>query len=84
METVVEHQREHREHPHEPPVERFMHATDRLRFFFGPADRADPEAPVAHRHDDFEQASEEELATFELETDSEGHHYVVRKPADSV
>ncbi|MBT1003447.1 hypothetical protein KIH31_12615 [Paenarthrobacter sp. DKR-5] len=56
-----------------------MHATDRLRAVFGPADRADPRVPVTHRHDDFEEASEEELATFEVETDSEGHHYGVRK-----
>lgn len=58
---------------------RFMNLTDKLRFFFGPASRGDDSAPVMHRHDDFEHASEENLATFEVETDSTGHHYAVRK-----
>ncbi|WP_427134251.1 hypothetical protein [Pseudarthrobacter sp. S9] len=56
-----------------------MDATDKLRFLFGPANRGDTAAPVMHRHDDFEHASEEDLATFEVETDSQGHHYAVRK-----
>jgi hypothetical protein len=34
---------------------------------------------VVHRHDDFEQASEQDLADFEVETDSQGHHYAVRR-----
>lgn len=59
---------------------RFMNATDHLQRVFGPADHADTQAPVVHRHDDFEHASEEDLAQFEVETDSEGHHYGVRKP----
>jgi hypothetical protein len=58
---------------------RFMQRTDKLRFFFGPATRGDSEAPVVHRHDDFEQASEQDLADFEVETDSQGHHYAVRR-----
>jgi hypothetical protein len=56
-----------------------MLLTDRLRFVFGPATRGDPAVPVLHRHDDFEQASEQDLSNFEVETDSEGHHYAVRK-----
>lgn len=58
---------------------RFMNLMDRLRFFFGPASRGDSDAPVMHRHDDFERASEENLSTFEVETDSAGHRYAVRK-----
>lgn len=58
---------------------RFMNRTDRLRFVFGPASRGDTDAPVIYRHDDFERASEENLSTFEVETDSDGHHYAVRK-----
>ena len=58
---------------------RFMNLTDRLRFVFGPASQGDNEAPVIHRHDDFEHASEDDLSTFEVETDSQGHHYAVRK-----
>jgi hypothetical protein len=57
----------------------FMNSTDRLRFFFGPATRLDSDMPVVHKHDDFEQASEEDLAHFVVETDSEGHHYAVRR-----
>jgi hypothetical protein len=57
----------------------FMDMTDRLRFIFGPATQGDPTAPVVHLHDDYEHASEDDLAQFEVETDSEGHHYAVRK-----
>jgi len=56
-----------------------MNATDKLRLLFGPANRGDTAAPVVHRHDDFEHASEDDLASFEVETDSSGHHYAVRK-----
>ncbi len=64
----------------QPFVGRFMGFTDHLRGIFGPADRADTDTPVVHRHDEFERASEEDLAGFDVETDSEGHHYAVRKP----
>ncbi|HEY1157451.1 MAG TPA: hypothetical protein VGE95_14320 [Arthrobacter sp.] len=57
----------------------FMSLTDRLRFVFGPATRLDADAPVVHKHDEFEQASEEELTHFVVETDSTGHHYAVRR-----
>jgi hypothetical protein len=57
----------------------FMNVTERLRFVFGPATRLDTDAPVVHKHDEFEQASEEELSHFVVETDSEGHHYAVRR-----
>ncbi|WP_306926654.1 hypothetical protein [Arthrobacter globiformis] len=57
----------------------FMNLTDRLRFVFGPAAVGDSGAPVVHLHDDYEHASEDDLAQFEVETDSEGHHYAVRK-----
>ena len=57
----------------------FMNVTERLRFVFGPATRLDTDAPVVHKHDEFEQASEEELSHFVVETDSEGHHYAIRR-----
>ena len=60
-------------------VQGFMSLTDRLRFFFGPAARLDSSLPVMHRHDEFEQASEEELTHFVVESDSAGHHYAVRR-----
>ena len=50
-----------------------------LRFWFGPATRGDIDAPVVHKHDDFERASEEELGHFVVETDDQGHHYGIRK-----
>ena len=60
-------------------LDTFMKVTDRLRFWFGPATQGNAEAPVVHKHDDFEKASEEELGQFVVETDEEGHHYGVRK-----
>lgn len=57
----------------------FMGLTERLRFFFGPATRLDADTPVVHKHDEFEQASEEDLSHFVVETDSTGHHYAVRR-----
>jgi len=57
----------------------FMNLTERLRFVFGPATRLDPDTPVVHKHDAFEQASEEDLSHFVVETDSIGHHYAVRR-----
>lgn len=56
-----------------------MNATERLRFVFGPATRLDTDAPVVHKHDEFEQASEQDLSHFVVEADSEGHHYAVRR-----
>jgi hypothetical protein len=60
-------------------VKAFMDKTDKLKVLFGPANRGDTAAPVVHHHDDFEHASEDDLAGFEVETDSHGHHYAVRK-----
>jgi hypothetical protein len=57
----------------------FMNVTDRLRFVFGPATRLDADAPVVHKHDQYEQASDEDLSHFVVETDSDGHHYAVRR-----
>ena len=56
-----------------------MEKTDKLRLLFGPANRGDTAAPVVHKHDDLEHASEDDLAGFEVETDDQGHHYAVRK-----
>jgi hypothetical protein len=56
-----------------------LHPSSWARFLFGPASRGDYSAPVVHKHDEFETASEAELAGFEVETDAFGHHYAVRK-----
>jgi hypothetical protein len=58
--------------------EGFDHVTERLQSDFGPAPHRDTDSPVVHKHDDFESASEEDLKHFDIETDSEGHHYAVR------
>ncbi|GAB3553741.1 hypothetical protein GCM10027404_26830 [Arthrobacter tumbae] len=50
--------------------------------FLGPADRDDLDGPVQHRHDEFETASEAELAELNVEVDSDGHHYAVRRHPD--
>ena len=45
----------------------------------GPASRGDYFAPIVHAHDDFEQASEMDLAGFEVETDTQSYRYAVRR-----
>jgi hypothetical protein len=52
------------------------------KIFLGPAERDALDEPVVHRHDEFETASEEELADLTIEVDSEGHHYAVRNHPD--
>ena len=60
-------------------LSRHLHPSSWARFLFGPASRGDYSAPVVHRHDDFEAASETDLAGFEVETDAHGHRYAVRR-----
>ncbi|WP_026556714.1 hypothetical protein [Arthrobacter sp. 35W] len=60
-------------------VDKFMKVTGQVSHVLGQADRSDADAPVVHKHDDFEQASEEDLSHFESETGSNGEHYAVRK-----
>ncbi|WP_139146537.1 hypothetical protein [Arthrobacter sp. SW1] len=59
-------------------LDSFMHVTGRLQTVFGSATQGDTDAPVVHKHDAYEQASEEDLSHFVVETDAEGHHYAVR------
>jgi hypothetical protein len=56
-----------------------LHPSSWAWFLFGPASRGDYASPVVHSHDDYERASESDLAGFEVETDSQGHHYAVRR-----
>jgi hypothetical protein len=60
-------------------VTKFMHATDRFQTVFGPADQGDMDSPVVHRHDAIEDESDQTLSQIEVGTDSEGHHYAIRK-----
>ncbi|HET7414794.1 MAG TPA: hypothetical protein VFI97_03760 [Arthrobacter sp.] len=64
---------------HRSFIDRWMRATDKLQAIFGSADRSDPNAPVVHKHDAYEDESDRELRDIEIETDTEGHHYAVRK-----
>ncbi|GAB4098145.1 hypothetical protein [Sinomonas halotolerans] len=74
-----QHERERTREERAHGLEWFLHAAGRAAAVWGPASRGDLSAPVVHRHDAFEQASEHELGTFTIETDSEGHHYASRK-----
>lgn len=60
-------------------MDKYMRMLDKISGVLGSADRGDAEAPIVHRHDAFEHASEEELAEFEIEEGSDGTHYCVRK-----
>lgn len=60
-------------------VDKVMRATDKFQKVFGPADQGDIDSPVVHRHDEFEDSSDEQLTHYEQRTDSEGHHYAERK-----
>jgi hypothetical protein len=64
-------------------VNKFMHATDHLRKVFGPADQGDMDAPVVHRHDAFENESDDALSHIEQHTDSNGHHYAERRDEET-
>jgi hypothetical protein len=61
------------------PLRRYIHPTRWAYVLLGPASRGDYFAPVVHAHDEFEQASEEDLAGFEVETDSREYRYAVRQ-----
>lgn len=60
-------------------VEKVMHATDKFRMVFGPADQGDVDSPIVHRHDAIEDESDEVLSHIEEHTDTAGHHYATRK-----
>lgn len=65
-------------------VTKFMHATEKFQTVFGPADQGDMDAPVVHRHDAFEDESDDELAHMEQRTDSDGHHYAIHRDEEPV
>ncbi|WP_343318626.1 hypothetical protein AAFM46_15050 [Arthrobacter sp. TMP15] len=60
-------------------VNKFMHATDQFQKVFGPADQGDMDSPVVHRHDQFEDSSDEQLTHYDEHTNSQGEHYAERK-----
>ncbi|BCT75042.1 hypothetical protein SCMU_08840 [Sinomonas cyclohexanicum] len=66
---------------HESRPESFMRAMGHLRGLYGPANRRTSDEPERHGHNPEDVKEEQELAGIEVETDSEGHHYGVRKPS---
>lgn len=61
-------------------ITRWMQWTQRLAMnVFGPADRTGAETPIIHRNDDWEIASQEQLADIEVDRDNEGHTWAHRK-----
>ncbi|WP_026819057.1 hypothetical protein [Arthrobacter castelli] len=64
---------------HRSFIDIWMRSTGKLARLFGEADRGDPKAPIVHKHDAYENESDRELRDIEIETDTEGHHYAVRK-----
>jgi len=53
-----------------------------VRLFLGPADRSGSGTPVIHRHDAAEDEGDRQVAGLDIEQDSAGHHYAVRRPTD--
>ncbi|GAB3269920.1 hypothetical protein GCM10027449_04460 [Sinomonas notoginsengisoli] len=74
------HQREPGEHETKP--ESFMRAMGHLRALYGPANRRSMQEPERHGHNPEDIKEEKELSGIEIETDSEGHHYGVRRAGD--
>ncbi|WP_374953698.1 hypothetical protein [Arthrobacter sp. Y81] len=60
-------------------LRRHFHPSWWAYVLLGPASRGDYFAPIVHSHDDFEQASERDLAGFEVETDAHAYRYAVRR-----
>ncbi|MBW4095271.1 MAG: hypothetical protein HIU81_07790 [Acidobacteria bacterium] len=60
-------------------LNKFMKRTDTwARTLTAPHLSDEGDTAVVHKHDEFEEASAEDLSHFEVETDSEGHHYATR------
>lgn len=48
--------------------------------FYGDAERNRVTDPVLHRHDGLEDEIDQQIASIDIQTDSGGRHYAVRKP----
>ncbi|WP_415855600.1 hypothetical protein [Sinomonas sp. G460-2] len=60
-------------------VGHFMRTMGHLRSVYGPAAHRDPREAEAHGHNPEDVKEFEELEGIDVKTDSEGHHYGVRK-----
>ena len=72
-------QDQHEPGRHETKAESFMRKMGHLRTLYGPADRRTAQEPERHGHNPEDVKEEHELAGIDIETDSEGHHYAVRR-----
>lgn len=72
-------QDQHEPGQHETKAESFMRTMGHLRGLYGPADHLSAEEAERHGHNPEDVKEEQELAGIDVETDSEGHHYGVRK-----
>lgn len=70
---------QHEPGQHETKAEAFMRAMGHLRGLYGPANRRIPTEPERHGRNPEDVKEEHELAGIDVETDSEGHHYGVRR-----
>ncbi|MDQ4503150.1 hypothetical protein [Sinomonas sp. ASV322] len=64
-------------------VGRFMRTMGHLRSVYGPAAHRDPLEAEAHGHNPEDVKNSEELDGIDIQTDSEGHHYGVRREPGS-
>lgn len=60
-------------------IRRCLHPSWWAYLLLGPASRGDYFAPVVHLNDEFERASETDLAGFKVETDTVAYRYAVRR-----
>ena len=76
--------RHHNENQHEPGVPEtrittFMRVMGRLRDVYGPANRRIAQEELRHRPNPEDLRTQHEVDGIEVEVDSEGHHYGVRR-----
>ena len=64
---------------HETRVHAFMRAMAHLRNVYGAANRRDPGEPERYGANPEDAKEQNELNGIDVETDSEGHHYGVRR-----
>jgi hypothetical protein len=70
---------QHEPGTHETKSESFMRAMGHLRGLYGPANRRTASEPERHGHNPEDVKEERELSGIDIETDSEGHRYGVRR-----
>lgn len=60
---------------------RFMKATNKLRMFFGPADRGTTSGEIVYRDDEAQRSRQQELQQWDVVRNADGSTYLsARKP----